>query len=520
MTSDPLIVSPIDETTGDVSSEDVFVAPASFAQQQLWVIDQVEAGSAFYNLPTAVRLGGSLNVAAMERAFDHLVARHETLRTTFSERDGLPVQVISSPAPFTLPVTDLSHLSAEERETEARRLSDAEAAQAFDLTRGPLLRVRLLRLSEDEHVLLLTVHHIVSDGWSVGVLVREMSALYAAYSSGEEPALDELPIQYADFAVWQREWLQGETLERQLSYWRKQLEGAPHVLDLPTDRPRPSVQTYEGARRSVVLSQELADSIKALNHREGATLFMTLLAAYNILLHHLTGREDMVVGTDVANRNRAETEGLIGFFVNQLVMRTDLSGDPTFAELLRRVRETAVEAYAHQDVPFDRVVDALKPERNLSYSPLFQIKFTLHNQNTSLWTAARTDLSLSQLDVESSMAKFDLLLNAYDSGQGLVMWFEYRTSLFNSDTIMRMLGHLEAILRSVVNNPEMRLKALTGLLAEEDSKARAAVEKELEDAMFRRLKRAKRRPVHTGFGTQIPEPLNLREESSEPSASD
>jgi amino acid adenylation domain-containing protein len=494
--------------------------PLSFAQQQLWVIDQVEAGSAFYNVPTAVRLTGALDAAALGRAFDHLVERHETLRTTFSEQDGVPVQVISDAAPLALPVTDLSHLPAGEREAEVRRLSGEEAATPFDLARGPLLRVRLLRLSGDEHVVLLTMHHIVSDGWSMGVLVREMSALYAAYSSNEEPALEELPIQYADFAVWQREWLQGETLERQLDYWRERLQGAPPVLELPTDRPRPSVQTYEGARRSIVLSKELNDSIKALNRREGATLFMTLLAAYNVLLHHLTWREDIVVGTDVANRNRAETEGLIGFFVNQIVLRTDLSGDPTFAELLRRVRETAVEAYAHQDLPFDRVVDALKPERNLSYSPLFQVKFTLQNQNTSPWNPARTDLSLSQLDVESSMAKFDLLLNAYDSGQELVVWFEYRTSLFNSDTIKRMLGHLETILRGVVSNPEMRLKALAELLAAEDSKERAAVEKELEDAMFRKLKRAKRRPVHTGFGTQIPEPLNLTEESPEPGASD
>jgi amino acid adenylation domain-containing protein len=441
--------------------------PLSFAQQRLWFVDQLMPDSPFYNIPAAIRLNGLLNIAAFKRSIEELVRRHETLRTTFSERDGLPVQVISAHAPLDVPVTDLSHLPPDEREAEVRRLSDAEAASPFDLTRGPLLRVKLLRLTEDEHVLLLTMHHIVSDGWSMGVLVREMAVLYEAYVAGEGPALDELPIQYADFAVWQRQWLQGETLERQLSYWRKQLEGAPHVLDLPTDRPRPSVQTYEGATTGFAVDVEVMEKLKALSRREGATLFMTLLAAFNVLLSRHSGQKDIVIGTNIANRNRAETEGLIGFFINNLVLRTDLSGNPGFRELLGRVREVCLGAYIHQDIPFDKLVEELQPERTLSHNPLFQVMFVLQNAPRSDLRAP--GLSFSPVGSTRKVSRFDLLLNVFETPEGLYGSMEYNTDLFNAATVERMLEQFRTLLGAVADNPEKEVESLS-LMQEEASR--------------------------------------------------
>jgi amino acid adenylation domain-containing protein len=439
--------------------------PLSFAQQRLWFIDRMGPGLPLYNLPAAVRLRGPLDVAALGRAFEHLVARHETLRTTFSERDGLPVQVIADPAHFELPVTDLSHLAADGRESEALRLADEEASAPFDLTAGPLLRVKLLRLTEDEHVLLLTMHHIVSDGWSMGVLVREMSALYAAYSSGEEPALDELPIQYADFAVWQREWLQGETLERQLSYWREHLRGAPPVLELPTDRPRPAVQTYAGSSVSVILGPELAERLRELSRREGATLFMTLLAAFNVLLSRWAGTSDVVVGSDIANRNRAETEGLIGFFVNMLVLRTNLGDDPTFRGLLGRVRESALDAYAHQDLPFEKLVEELQPERDLSHPPLFQVVFVL--QNAPAGGSEFGGVGVEPLGQAGRTAKYDLTFVLTEFEGGIRAAMEYNADLFDRATVARMLGAYGRVLEGVVEDAGQRVSELP-LLSDEE----------------------------------------------------
>ncbi|HEV7376650.1 MAG TPA: condensation domain-containing protein, partial [Pyrinomonadaceae bacterium] len=353
VTTSRLPIAPRKSSTGQM--------PLSFAQQRLWFLDQLEPGSSFYNIFDTLSFDEPLDVPALERSLNEVVRRHEVLRTTFTIVNGQPVQMIAPSLKLPLQVIDLSNLSPLEKETEASRLSSEEARSPFDLSSGPLVRATLLRLGAEESVLLLTMHHITSDGWSLDVLSRELRALYAAFHEGRSSPLTELPIQYADFAVWQREWLQGEALESQLSYWKKQLTGAPSALELPTDRPRPFVPTYRGASQSHGLSEDVAVSLKALSQREGVTLFMTLLAAFNLLLHRYTHQSDIVLGSPIAGRNRAETEGLIGFFVNTLVMRTDLSGDPGFRELLGRVKEVALGAYAHQDLPFEKLVEAISP---------------------------------------------------------------------------------------------------------------------------------------------------------------
>jgi non-ribosomal peptide synthetase component F len=335
-------------------------AELSFAQQRLWFIDQLEPDSPAYNIPAAVPLSGALDVEALSNAINEVIRRHEALRTTFPSVGGRPVQVIAHTARVELPVIDLSTLEDEEREARARELTEREAARPFDLAAGPLLRVRLVRLEEDSHLLLLTMHHIVSDGWSMQVLVKELTALYDAYSRGEASPLAELPIQYADYAAWQRRRLQGELLEGQLAYWREQLAGAPPALELPPVGARPT--DAGGGAYDFGIDEGLTASLEELSRREGATLFMTLLAAYQALLHRYSGQDDIVVGTPVANRNRAELEPLIGFFVNQLALRADFAGAPTFRELLAQVRGRCLSAYAHQDVPFERVVEELKPE--------------------------------------------------------------------------------------------------------------------------------------------------------------
>ncbi|HEX8353743.1 MAG TPA: amino acid adenylation domain-containing protein, partial [Pyrinomonadaceae bacterium] len=353
--------------------------PLSFAQQRLWVLDKMVAGSPVYNIPSALRLKGPLSVGALGQALTEIVRRHESLRTTFPDVDGQPVQVFARPAPVPLPVTDLGAVAPEGRELEARRLAEAEARLPLDLSEGPLLRVSLLRLAEDDHVLLLTMHHIISDGWSMGVLMRELTALYEAFVEGRESPLPELTVQYADFAAWQRGWLSGGVLETQLQFWRKQLADAP-LLELPTDKPRPPVQSYRGAHERLLLSAELTEAVRELGRREGATLFMTLLAAFKALLRFYTGQDDIVVGTPVANRGRESTEALIGFFANTLVLRTGLSDELSFSELLGRVREVVLDAHAYQDVPFEKLVEELQPERDTSRNPLAQVFCVLQQQ--------------------------------------------------------------------------------------------------------------------------------------------
>ena len=432
--------------------------PLSFAQQRLWFLDQLEPGSPFYNIPQAIRMSGAFNLQALHKSLEAIVARHESLRTTFKMADGSAVQVVAPTLNVALPMTDLSELPEVEREAEARRLATEEAQQPFDLARGPLIRASLLRLQAEEYVLLLNMHHIISDGWSMGVFVRELTALYEAFSQSQPSPLPELPIQYADFAVWQREWLADGVLERQLSYWKEQLTGAPAVLELPTDRPRPAVQSYRGAHRSIALSRESTEKLKELSQREGATLFMTLLAAFQVLLMRYTSQEDIVVGSPIAGRTRAETENLIGFFINTLVLRADLSGDPTFRELLGRVREVTFGAYEHQDVPFEKLVEELQPERSLSRNPLFQVMFSL--LNTPQRNLELSGLTMRPLTADSGTTQFDVALTIIEGEKGLWGSLGYSMDLFDAATVTRMVGHFQTLLEGIAADPDQRLSAL------------------------------------------------------------
>ena len=430
----------------------------SFAQQRLWFLDQWEPGSSTYNLSTALRLTGLLNFAALERSLNEILRRHEALRTTFATEDGQPVQVVASPKAFALPVMSLQHLPETEREAEAQRLVKDERSKPFDLIKGPLFRPTLLQLEEEEHILLLTMHHIVSDGWSMGILSRELTVLYAAFSAGHPSPLPELSIQYGDFAKWQREWLQGEVLERHLSYWKMQLEGIPAVSNVPTDRPRPAVQSYRGQTQYLELTKELTEGLKELSRKEGVTLFMTLMAAFQTLLYRYTSQEDIVVGSPIANRNRRDIEGLIGFFVNTLVLRTDVSGNPSFRELLGRVRKTALDAYEHQVLPFEKLVEELQPERSLSYSPLFQVMFILQNAPNAGLEFKRLSVSPVRLDTET--AKFDLTLSIHETPPGLSGALQYNTDLFDNATVTRMIGHFQILLKGIVADPDQRISDL------------------------------------------------------------
>jgi amino acid adenylation domain-containing protein len=432
--------------------------PLSFAQERLWFLDRLQPGSSFYNIPVARRLGGALDRDALERALGEIVRRHEALRTVFHEREGAPVQVVAPFDGFTLAVEDLSGLDDAEREEEVRRQVAESGARPFDLAEGPLFRAKLLRLDEEDHVLLLRMHHIVADGWSIGVLFGEMWTLYWAFREGGESPLRELPVQYGDFAVWQREQLQGEAMERQLAWWRERLAGAPALLELPADRARPAVQTYRGAYERVAFSGELLERLDALGRSEGATLYMVLLGAFQVLLGRYARSEDVVVGSPIAGRTRSETEGLIGFFVNTLVLRTDLSGDPAFREVLRRVREMVLGAYEHQDLPFEKLVEELQPERSLSHSPLFQAMFSL--DNTARSRSGLTGMRVGGVEQESEVAKFDLTLSLVAHADGISGGMEYSTDLFERSTIERMLGHLERVLEQVAARPQAPVSEL------------------------------------------------------------
>ena len=441
-------------------------AALSFSQQRLWFMDQLEPESAAYNIARAVKLAGALKTEALERAFDEVVRRHEALRTNFLTVEGKAVQRIARDTRFSLPFTDLSLLSETERDAELARRVRAEAQQPFNLAEDVLLRISLLQLREDEHVVLLTMHHIISDGWSMNVLIHEVATLYAAFSSDEASPLPELPIQYFDYAQWQRAWLSGAVLEAQLGYWKRQLSGSPPALELPTDHPRPAMQTFNGSMRSANLSRELSQRLKKLSTQEGATLFMTLLAAFQTLLSRYTGQSDISVGTPIANRTRAEMENLIGFFVNTQVMRTDLSGNPAFREVLRRVRETALGAYAHQDVPFEMLVEELQPERNLSRTPLYQVMFTLENDTMN--SIQMPGLTLKPLAVESETAKFDLTMWMVETDEGLTAALEYNTDLFEEATVNRMLSHFETLLEAIAANADTPIADLPLLAHDEE----------------------------------------------------
>ncbi|HEX2187810.1 MAG TPA: amino acid adenylation domain-containing protein, partial [Longimicrobiaceae bacterium] len=419
--------------------------PLSFAQQRLWFIDQLEPGSATYNMPSSQRLRGPLDPRVLERALGEVVRRHEALRTTFGETGGVPFQVVHPAGAARLELTDLSGLAPAEREADARRLVREEAQRPFDLRAGPLLRTRLLRLGEDDHVLLLTMHHIVSDGWSMGVLHREMSALYAAFARGEADPLPPLPVQYADYTVWQRRWVEGEVLRRQAEYWRETLAGAPELLELPADRPRPARQDFAGASLKVELDEALTAALKRLGQRHGATLHMTLLAGWAAVLSRLSGQDEVVVGTPSANRGRSEIEGLIGFFVNTLPLRVDLSGAPTVAETLVRVKARALEAQQNQDIPFEQVVERVQPARSLAHSPLFQVMFAW--QNAPGGGLELPGLTLSPAGAgPRATSKFDLLLSLWEDDGRIAGNVEYATSLFERETVERWLGYLRRVL--------------------------------------------------------------------------
>jgi amino acid adenylation domain-containing protein len=464
--------------------------PLSFAQQRLWFIDQMEPGSGFYNIPVALRLKGELEVEALEFSLNGIIRRHEALRTTFATVAGEPMQVISNAWNLHLDVEDISSLSEAERTLEVERRAEAESRQGFDLGEGPLLRLKLLRLAADEHLLLLTMHQIIADGWSMGILVREVVALYEAHRKGVSAVLPELPIQYADYAVWQREYLSGKVLEQQLTYWTKQLAGAPAVLDLPLDRPRPDEQTYRGAQQEMALNANLSDELRALSRRESVTLYMTLLAAFDVLLYYYTRNEDIVVGTGIANRNQLEVEGLIGCFVNQLALRVNLSGDQTFRELLQQVREVTLEAYAHQEVPFDRLVEALKQERSLKYSPVFQVRLIL--QNTPMTELEIPGLSFSPIEVNHGTTQLDLNLRLTESEQSIVGSVEYSTDLFNASTITRILRGFETLAMEVVKHPEARLSELIVKLDEQEKQHRDDEERELKQILSDKLTQRRR----------------------------
>ncbi len=437
--------------------------PLSFAQQRLWFLDQLDPGNPAYNIPLAVRLKGRLDVDALRGALNEIVARHEVLRTAFPSVRGEAHQVIATQWSLPLSVEDLSYLPRNEQEARVQRLAAEEARRPFDLSKGPLFRIRLLKLggeppandghsANQEHVVLLTLHHIIYDGWSGTVFVRELAALYAALVQSRPSPLPPLPLQYADYAAWQRQALQGETLERQLRYWRQKLSGAPPLLELPTDRPRPPLQTSNGAHLTFTLSHDLTARLKALGQGEGATLFMTLLSAFQTLLSRYTHQDDICVGTPVAGRNRRELEGLIGLFVNTLVLRSDLSGKLSFRELLRQVRRTCLEAFAHQDLPFEMLVDELHPTRDLSHSPLFQVMFVF--QNLPGQRVELPGVLLEEVAFDTHSAKFDLTLIVNETPSALAATFEYNTDLFDRATIQRMAGHFQTLLEGIVADPD------------------------------------------------------------------
>lgn len=482
--------------------------PLAFNQEGLWFLDQMDPGKAHYNIPGAVRLRGRLDVAAFEKSLNEIVHRHEALRTTFAmQADGTPCQVVASPTRLPLPLIDLQTLPAAQRESEARRLATEDARQAFDLAKGPLFRAQLLRLAEAEHVLVLNIHHIAADGWSMGIFTRELRALYEAFSKNQPSPLPALPIQYADFALWQREQMREENFQTQLAYWKRQLGGNIPVLQLPVDRPRPAVQSFRGRHHAVKLSQPLTDALRMLARREEATLFVTLLTAFKILLHRYSGQDDLVVGSTFANRNQRELQDLIGFFVNTLPLRTSLAGDPGFRELLRRVREATLAAAAHQELPLAKLVQELQPERDSSRNPLYQVVFDLLtlDHNPAIYgyglsagvteTMEFAGLQMTPLEVEYGIARFDLAVFLWDFPDGLVGAFEYCADLFEPATIARMTENFITLLNHIAADPEARLHALVERLNLGERQQQSAREQKYREAAQQKLKLVKRRAI-------------------------
>ncbi|MYT29956.1 MULTISPECIES: non-ribosomal peptide synthetase [unclassified Streptomyces] len=441
---------------------------ASFPQQRMWFLDQLNPGSAAYNIPAALRVHGPLDVELWRRSLAEIVCRHESLRTTFEEADGEPVQVVHETGELELTVEECAHLRGPEGEEGVKELARREFARPFDLGTGPLMRMRFLRLAPDEHVLLLTMHHIVADLWSTSVLFGELVTLYQSHLTGTQAELPELSVQYADYAAWQRKQLAGPRFADELEYWKTTLEGATPILELPTDRPRPAVLGSAGGSRPFRLPASVMSGVRELSRRTGATPFMTLLAAYIALLHRYTRQDDVVVGVPVANRGQSQVEQLIGYFVNTLAIRNDVSGNPTFTQLLGRVRGAALGAFAHQEVPFERLVEELRPERDLSRSPIFQVSFVY--QNIPVPEFGVGGLRLELMDVASSTARFDLELQVFEQGDELGGWFEYNAELFDADTIDRMAGHLKVLLDNLLTDPDQPILDVA-LLTEDEQRA-------------------------------------------------
>ncbi|MEM8675746.1 MAG: condensation domain-containing protein, partial [Cyanobacteria bacterium P01_G01_bin.67] len=450
-TTEPILTIPRDKNL-----------PLSFSQEGFWFIDKMEGTSATYNLFFPIKLIGSLNVVALEQSLQEIVRRQEILRTTFEDMNGRPIQVISPTLHLKALVIDLRMLPQNEQSVEVMRLASEEAQRPFDLSQDALLRATLLQLKNTEHILLLSIHHIVTDAGSLIALFRELKVLYEAFSKQKSSPLPELSIQYADFAVWQKQWLQGKILEKQMLYWKEQLDGASSLLSLPTDRPRPPVQTFQGERQELVLPNNLLEALKALSKEAQATMYMTMLAAFNVLLYRYTQQKDILVGSPFFGRNRAEIEGVMGPFLNMLVMRTDLSGNPSFRELLARVKKICSEVYAHSDLPFEKLVEELKPTRGSSYSPLFQVMFVLQvfpeleKEHLFEWS----DLTLDILPIHKKGSLYDLTLMIRKLQYDYKVILEYNTDLFDAATATRILRHFQVLLEAIVTNPNQHLNQL------------------------------------------------------------
>jgi len=437
----------------EINEEETFSFPTSFAQQRLWFLDQFEPDSPFYNIPTAVRIHGPLDIPALQDTIDEIVYRHESLRTTFDTKNGDPVQVIHPEMTCPLEIIDLRALDAEKREAEALRLANNEARTPFSLKKGPLFRSRLLQLGHDEHIMLVTMHHIISDGWSIGVFMREVAIIYQAFISGQDSPLPDLEIQYADFSTWQRDWLKGEVLENQLAYWKEKLAGVP-VLELPTDKPRPAIQSSRGANYTHIMPPELTERVKRFSRTQGVTPFMTLLSAFYILLYRYSGQDDIAVGTPIANRTQAQTEALIGFFINTLVLRVNLQSNPTVKTFVQHVRRVSIEGQAHQDLPFEMLVEAIQPERSMSHSPLFQVMFILQNATGSAQDApSDSPIRMEQIEVDAGTSTFDITVSIAEQKRGLHTSVEYCTDLFDADTIERFITNYQTVLESMLAHP-------------------------------------------------------------------
>ncbi|MBD2201843.1 hypothetical protein H6G33_10830 [Calothrix sp. FACHB-1219] len=467
--------------------------PLSFAQQRLWFLAQLEPDSSSYNISVAVKLQGKLNLAALQQSFQEIINRHEALRTSFQTVDGQPIQIIAPSLDFAISIISLHECSLWEQEKQIRHLTTQAAQQPFDLTKSPLLRVNLVQLHPEEYIILLTIHHIVSDAWSMGILVEEFVALYSAFCQGKPSPFAELPIQYADFAVWQRQWLQGERLQTQLNYWKQKLGNIHPQLKFPRQAVNSMNETTQGAEKSFTLSQELSKAIYVLSRQEGVTLFMTLLAAFEVLLYCFTGTLDIRVGSPIANRNRVEIEKLIGFFVNTLVLRIDLSGNPSFRELLARSRQVTLEAYAHQDLPFEKLVEELQPQRSLNNHPLYQAWFVL--DNNPMPQLQLPDLILTPFEIETRTVRHDLLLSMWETSAGIQGYFEYKTHLFDKPSIYRLIEHFQVIIQHVVAKPEIKLQEIVELLNQIDREQQQIKKNNLQATERQKLTIAKRRAV-------------------------